>query len=233
MFYSFEERNVQTPTKLPTDDARFDLLLRGTLDLPMLARSVADFKRAPYVIPRDATNACLQHLTGGAPIQVIHSNLGNGKTVLAEALCVYAVEMRWRAFKLDRERPRLSEEVSYFLKTSEKTLLIIEHYPSHFDMLRDLLALKNPHLSLVLTARTSAHEIFADRLAEIAGGVTVIEHDLNRMSDNEIEDLNLLLDAAGYWRVLLPSNGGDRRRILKRKYHRELQAVLLGVIECT
>ena len=168
-------------------------MLRGDLRVPMLISSIADFQNSPYVIPRDALDACLQQLRAGKELQIVHSNLGNGKTIFAESLCVQATEIGWKCFKLDRERPRLPEELNYFVRTTDRTLLVIEHYPTHFDMLRELFAVKNPNISAIFTARTPAHEIFSDRLMEVTKQASIVEHDLNRLSDREIRNFDFFL----------------------------------------
>ena len=231
MFYSFEERVTHSPPEPPNDDARFDLLLRGALHYPMLTGSIADFKTSPYVISRDALETVVKRLREGTPLQVIHSHIGNGKTILAESVCIRAAEMGWKCFKLDRERPRLYDEINHFLTSTERSLLVLEHYPTHFDLLRELFTVHNTALYVILTARTSAHEIFSDRLREIAGTRSVVEHDLNKLSDDEMGSLNSLLETVGYSHGSLTGRGrGKRNRREKHRYYRDFQAILLDFI---
>jgi hypothetical protein len=113
-----------------------------------------------------ATTA-LQAFGGGWRAVAIHSDLGNGKSAAMEVLKVKAFDAGYDVFSVVKSTETLLEELQAVFREPRPALLIIEQYPDWLDTI-DFISKNAPQSCvLALSARTSIHDIFVDRLASL------------------------------------------------------------------
>lgn len=69
----------------PEDSAAHDLILKGVVSSPMMAWALAE-KGAPYAVRRVQAQEIIKEIQNGRRWLVVHSDLGNGKSILKEQL---------------------------------------------------------------------------------------------------------------------------------------------------
>jgi hypothetical protein len=136
VFNSFQARSFSTGA-VPSSTDVFNLYVKGELDLRLLPAAFASGEPVYYVLRRDLEDV-LEHLNRDVAAVVVHSYLGNGKTLLCEGVAFRAAQRGWRVLEFHRERATLGVECEALRRTSDPTLIIIENYHRHFNLIERL-----------------------------------------------------------------------------------------------
>lgn len=213
------------------DDARYDLLLRGNSRLELISAAFVESNPEPYYVKRHGIQEIFDAISTGRSNFVVHSNLGNGKTLFVEGLIATAPSRGMTCFRLLQERAGVNSEIESIARTPGQRLVIIENYERHLRLIHRLSALRDVGLVIVLTNRTATHDVNFQKLAEHIPEEDTYEIDLNVLSDKEAVELVRLLDTSGLWGGTSRYSRDRKIRIITKTHRGELQSVLLGIVE--
>lgn len=136
-------------------------------------------------------------LKRGEQAVVAHSYLGNGKTLFSEAVALLAEQDGYTVYVFDRERPSLAEECDHIGRSSSPTLVIVEDYHRHLDVIKKLRLERNPQVQFLFTCRTPVHLIELPKLRSLFEGYEPAELDLDTLSEAELQELDAAFEIAG------------------------------------
>jgi hypothetical protein len=129
----------------------------------------------------------MNRIQAGVTALVIHSELGNGKSILLEEIKCKAKEAGYAVYSFLRRGDSLSDEIEWALRSEDKTLFIVDSYPDWLDTLRLYARHANKHSALLLSARTSANDVLLPRLSDILVNASLEEISADRLTRAEID----------------------------------------------
>lgn len=220
-------RRFEPPSSSPAFEDRFifDLFLHGDVHSELAWRSLHG--QLDYFVDTPVATTALQALEGGHRAAVIHSDLGNGKSAAMEVLKVKAFDAGYDVFSVVKSTDTLLEELQIVFRSSRKTLFIIEQYADWLDTI-DFIGKHAPkNCVLVLSARTSTHDIFVDRLAALLKPGSLVEIPANELQPKECERLIDLFDRYGLWGDLAAKSRLYKLDHLMKRCHAEWHAILI------
>jgi SIR2-like domain len=212
-----------------SDSAVFDLLLKGDVQPDFVWNSLRGGTR--YYLKRAAVEEVLEHFRHNTPAVIVHSELGNGKTLVTEGIKCEATRAGRPVFTLTRRTDNLLSELDRLLKDATPLLLVLDGYPDWFDAI-DYFARHAPdNASLLLTARTPVHDVLVDRLADSLGVKEVTEISADLLTSDDLEWLVDFLDEYGLWAAKAAWSRSRKLRFLDRDCGAEFHAILLKLLE--
>lgn len=227
IFKSFEELTVVSPAKQPTDDDRYNMLLRGELSRDLIFSSIGN-STSPYIIDRQVVVNARTSIEKEIKYIVINGDLGNGKTVIVEELACASIQRGMRVFALTGHPKYALEDFHKLIQSREKCVLIIENYSRHIDFIKNIGMRNIPGHVYILTERSALHEYYIEELSLPAD--EYIEFDCNKLSNSEIEGVIRLLSTSGLWGEKTSLSDSMKRKLIKEDLHSEFQAILIDIL---
>ena len=168
-----------------------NLVTYGSLNQSRLAATI---DTGSYVSPRAALTTEALALIDAARCLLVHSRIGNGKTVFVNILALRLSELGYKCFLYRSDKTLLQRELSV-LKQIEKPVIIFDSYDTAIDAIRELSDLPKG-AKFIITVRTGVMDV---RMHEID---KMLPTPLKRLSINglrkqERSELKALLDRAG------------------------------------
>jgi hypothetical protein len=229
VFTSFDASVLPSPLRRVTDTDVFSLLMYGTLNENLLWHSSQPATNSVYAVNRAALDELKARISSNAPTIVIHSELGNGKTVLIEQLRCWLSDVQRHHFVLRATSRRTLEEIRTICQAFERPVIIIENYETRLDLLKEITRQRRANSTLVLTSRTSAHDVRFRDLSAVVGDF--VELDANRLSPSDIEQFATLLSAHGLWGDFAALTNAKRTQLIAGDCRGQIRDVLLRVLE--
>ena len=188
------------PPSKPTsfsDQTIFDLFLYGNVSSGNVWSALHGGER--YFLERPIAEEILDHLTQPNSAFVIHSELGNGKTLLIEGLKCRAAARGIDVYTVAERTASLFEELDVVCKASNKTLLIVDDYSKWRDVFEYIGMRRNPQVSLLLASRASIHDVLVGNLTEALGNNNIPELMIDRTTSSDLEWIVECFDEYGLW----------------------------------
>ncbi|HSN78649.1 MAG TPA: SIR2 family protein, partial [Anaerolineae bacterium] len=180
-----------------SDSSLIDLLALGDFQQEFVRRSI--YEELPYFCERTESSRVVDFLKGTGRAIVVHSDLGNGKTLFVEGIQYRAVEQGFDVYELQRRSEDIYRETEQILHSETPHLIIIENYHDWFDVL-DLISMHwNHKTKIVLTARSSIHDVTIDGLLRSLKISSIPEFSLDNLDDRDVTWLVNLFDLYGLW----------------------------------
>ena len=86
-------------------------------------------------------------------------------------------------------------------------------------------------LTLVMSARTAAHEALFERVSDAVGWRDAVEFNLDELDDGELEWVSDFLDHFGFWHDMAGAGTYSKMRYLKNECDGQWSSILLKVFE--
>ena len=206
-----KDRRTLSP---PTANEILNLVTYGTFSQQ---RCFDSLPGSDYVVPRSelAKDACEK--LKGAKCLLLHSRIGNGKSIFVYVLVHMLTQQGYRCFLAHDNAPFLQRDVS-ILRTFRNLVIFFDSYNQAIDFIDQLTELPDD-TKFVVSVRTSVQEV---RLHEIQSRLpTPLDRvDLNRFTTRDADLLVELLLRAG-------AGASNLRTIIGRS--KDFRDVLVGV----
>lgn len=224
-----EKLPVKNIPALPSDTEVLDFLISGDLAPALLLEACGPSKN-DYVVERTSLASLEADLSEDGVRAVVVGDLGSGKTFLCDTISQVFLSKGWNVFKLRDSSSLEIAELEAICTIPGNKLLIVENYPRHLEVLKWLSEFKAEQISLVLTARTHAHELFSPDLYAMFGEKLRL-HDLSKLSDHEIESAVNLFDRYGLWADRSKWNHARKVRFVSHDCSQYLSSLLVDVLK--
>ncbi len=219
---NFEEINNHPVVRIPDDSEVLTYYKVGKKTNELYYEEDGKYKA---IVKRNAVGKILNDIENGTEAIFIHADIGNGKTEAVEQIC-YLLSSKYSIYKLRDNNEKIASEIEHICQSTDKKIVVIENFFNYYDVL-ELFKLfnSNKNITFIFTARTS---IFKSRYEQFSFEKTSV-HDLNRLDDDEINDLVKIFEEYGYY----PKERMDNTyyHFIKKNYNSKLQAVVLGIFE--
>lgn len=205
-----DRKSLAPPTALEI----LNLLTLGVFNYP---RSLSSKSNAKYVVPRKVAVEEGAKLSGNARCLLVHSRLGNGKSIFLYLLTARLTELGYKCFMYNGERSRLQQELALVAQLP-KVVILIDSYSQAQDAIRHL-SEACPDAKFIVTVRTGTHDV---RLHEIDKELPkpLARLSLNALTPQDVADLGEICRLAGL-------GGSDAGRI--EKSGNELRDILIAL----
>lgn len=212
-----------------TDEKVFDLFMLGkTNDGAVWSSLHSD---SGYVQERRSTVGVLERLSQTPRAVVIHSHLGNGKTIALRVLLARCREAGWDVFEVTGRTSELLREADEILRRPTRTVIVIDDYPSWLDLVRYVSTNASDQVSMLLTARTPAHDVLLDDLSSALQSESIPEFSVDRLDNEEVDHFIEVLDRLGLWGKQSALVLQSKRNVIVRDCNRQISAVLLRIFD--
>ncbi|HEX3359258.1 MAG TPA: SIR2 family protein [Tepidisphaeraceae bacterium] len=185
------------PPATISDSDVINLLLWGKHTTDQIAASMVGGVR--YYQERPELNKILDSISAGKRMVVLHSRLGNGKTLLIEGLKVRLREIGYRVLQARDADPSIQRELEAVARSGKKVALFFERYSTWLSEIELFWRNCDPSSLVVATDRSHAHDFFSNELEHFCGEDSIVEFACDRMRDNEIRWIVSFLDQYGLW----------------------------------
>ena len=222
-------RKIEVPKIAPKilDKDVFDLYTQGNYDFDKLFFASLD-EGYLYSIRRTKLDRAMQYITDGGSNLLVHSYLGNGKTIFIENLSSLLAQKGYKVYRFYRNMASLDREIEDICQSHDKTVFVFEDYSGCMDSLRSLYNHRTDQI-LIVSERSYINEANYDSLRNIFDD---FEHiDLNNLDADEISELSLIFDNYGLWAYLSAKSQSQKEDFIKQKCHGYLRNVVIELLK--
>ena len=210
-----------------SDDDEFNLLVKGDVNIEKLYYSEKLPDEIVYSIHRTKIRNVIDNIKNGEKNLLVHSSLGNGKTVFIETLAALLSQDGYNVYVFKKWYANIGSEIEEICKSHDKTIILVDDYYSHMDIL-ETLKLHRTDQILVVSERSATNDIGYDDLSELFGDF--YGSDINILDAEEITDLTNLLDHYGFWTYMSSEHIYKKEDFIRVTCKSQLRDVLLKIL---
>jgi SIR2-like domain len=213
----------------PDDKASIELLTMGVAESQHVAWSLAS-EAVAFCVVRDALGEILSEVDGGRRWFLIHSDLGNGKSILkqqlSELLCVRGFDVFWDTdFELNRD-----SDISQLSRIDGKVAVFIDEASDRFAVIDGLLRLNNPNIAVFVCVRSTLYELGEAKYDEYLPK-DFIPIDVNRLTDRDADRFAALLSTLGLWGTRASDSDWAKANFIKVECGRQIARLIISSFE--
>jgi hypothetical protein len=183
------------------------------------------------MIQRTCVAKILKALDDPSNVVIVHGKLGNGKSMVTEAVAGLAFAAGRPVYSLSKRSPSMQSELEYLCSFDKPYLLVVDSYPAWLDALAALGRHRNEHMSLLLTARAGPNDVLIDRVEDLFTKRLVQEFDVERMDDHELAQVNDIFEQYGLWGEKSSLARRSRTEHLGSRCRGEWQSILVDLFQ--
>lgn len=234
-FSSFE---LFSPEYDPTIDIKssdvIDLIVQGSVHFGLIKTSLLELDKPRYYLRRrDLDKVCQRIVVEGVKNVVVHSDLGNGKTMFLAGLSALLQEKGYTVFWFRRRGENVCREIEQITKYP-KPVIIVDGYSKYLEKESGLLAqlhLYRADAIVIVAERSTLHDVYFMQLERRIFDTEYQTYDLNSLSDDEINALIALADDYGLWGERSSASHSTKFSEISGKYERSLRLFWLAVLK--
>ena len=226
-FREFIPPNAPATRSVQTKDLQL-LLERGIFETE-LYYSQLEKGSSSYIVNRNICNQVVSSLNNSQSTVVIHSDIGNGKSLLIEQFKKLALSLNFRIFEFDPSDENFSFDINYFNELEENYVLIIDDLITNrsvIDTLRNHLT----NFRILSSVRSSIFEIKSSDIKDILGS-TFVAIDGNFIEPSDYDDLFSILTKGGYWGDRHADSLKSKRKFISKDCKNQIRSVLVGLLD--
>lgn len=230
-YFSFKKIEFDPKLSLPIvkDSDVFNLYVNGVSNELLLHYSLQLPDRYPYYIFRSKFEIIEEQIENGIKSFVLHSDMGNGKTLFLNGLKVFLSQKGYKVFEYYKFYAPIYRELETICNNSDsKTILILDSYTNDWKLL-EVLKLHRRDLIIITAERSLIYDVTGDKLQSIIGEYVV--NDINFLNENEIELIIDVFDEYGFWQQLASAPRAKKRIYIEKTCNREFRVLLLKLLE--
>lgn len=191
-----EARIIKSIPSILDKDA-FDLFFRGNYsDMSKVYYSLKSPEYVKFCFYRDKLDDVLRVIKKGERNILVHSSLGNGKTIFLTSLSSLLVQEGYSVYTFQKYRNTLNSEIERICQISGSCAVVFDRYADYISYLEIFKNFRNDQL-LILAERTAVNDIRYERIANMFGEFYNV--DLNKLNNNEATQFIEILDYYGFW----------------------------------
>ncbi len=162
---------------------------------------------------------------------VVTSSIGNGKSLLLEGLKYDALTRGYTVYQALEQTPETALELEQIGKSNEKTIIVVDNYEGWLSALKHFAATSSDRAKLVLSARSSIHDVLSDSLCDALGTEYVSEINVDLLDAIEIDKIVGMFDLYGLWGVHANKAFAKKHEFIRERSGSQLSSILLGLIK--
>jgi len=205
-----------------SQDLYVDLLTRGVFDQSAYADQQVK-GTATYATPRAQIN-----LIKGSDRRryLVHSNLGNGKTIFLDQASSVMVERGYQVYNYTRAADTGPQEIDQIFASVDKVCLIFDNLNRARDLIAYAAAKVGNDDAIIVSCRSITYEIEKQEISNTLQN-DFVEIDLNEIDRNEAAHLDSVFTSYGIWGDDIILRPEKRIDLLRNECAGEIRSVVL------
>lgn len=211
-----------------SDTDIFNFLLFGNYE------GVQFQKEDSVAVPRSAAHQIANLVKAnedgeGSQFIVLHSSLGNGRSIIVRQLVEMIAQSGWQIFKVNAKSDVFGSEISDIYANNKKAVIYFDDFPIWLEELQSAYSCKPSNVVFLLSARTSRWDANRQNLKEILGEENQVIC-CDKLDSNECGKLSKLFDLRGLWGDADTGKLGAGPDYIRKKCNSEISSLLLDTL---
>ncbi|HFU0229970.1 TPA: SIR2 family protein [Vibrio parahaemolyticus] len=223
---SFTQRLISEEEELLDDFATRELLLYGQYNHGKVDKSILSNFDIPYMFKRECMGLVVDTIKGGHHV-LIHSDLGNGKSIFLEHMAAHLAQGGNCVWQLTNFDGNLSKDLDLLSKEGEH-IIILDDICNHEDFLDYFSAIKPQNIVLLMADRTVSS--FGSLAHLTNNDIEVRVFSVDTLEEEEKAGITEIIDDQNLWRDFtgLPLN--RKLSLINDKYNNQISSLLVGLL---
>ena len=158
---------------------------------------------------------------------LIHSDLGNGKSIFIATLIAFLSKEGYDVLKFNKYYTSYNREIEQICQKEGQSILVFDDYMSHIDYLKEL-KIHRTNQILILSERSAMNDIYYNDLCDLFGDFYNI--DLNRLDYNEIKQFVNILNHYGFWNKFSAERIDKKEEFIKTECKGQIKNIILKLL---
>lgn len=204
------------------------LLIKGNINDNVLYYSIKEPEYYPYFLYRNRIDLVVDSIVAGHKYFVVHSDLGNGKTMFMKGLsCVLQIK-GYKVFWLEKNLDTATDEFTRICENEQGNIaILVENYVNNLNILKRLKYINHSDIVLVVSERTNIYESSFTSLEDISDDYFK-NINIDELEDNEVDGLIELVEKNGLWRTWASKTINEKRKYIIEKCKRHIGQFILS-----
>ncbi len=206
----------------------YDLLVFGLVSESKVRHSILD-QTNDYYVRRKEIDVVASIIEKNAKNIIIHSDIGNGKSLLLEGIKARASNVMdvYTVTRKDYFNVEFESLASSYHGT-RKVLICIDGYGRYIDELKFIQRFRNANIILLLAEKSALHDVLERNALSSIGAVDTYIYDVNTLDQEELKLVLNLISSAGYWGESYRSSE-ELMELLRNNWNCSFRNILLDV----
>lgn len=214
----------------PQSKDGIDLLTLGVIEQPHVIWSLAETKPRCYV-KRSETSEIVNEIDKGRRWFLVHSDIGNGKTIIKHELSHMLSRKNYSVFwDTDFDLNRASDLRQLAKEENKNIVVFIDESSDRFDVIDGLLGINLPNIVVIVCVRTTLYELGESRYEEYLPS-DYLPVDVNRLTDENVDDFVYLLNLLGLWGNRADISEEEKRSFINVNCSGSVAKIILSIFE--
>jgi hypothetical protein len=214
---------------VPDDVSAVDLILKGVVREEMLAWSLAS-EEAFYAIRREEIDRVAAEVRSNRKWIVVHSDLGNGKSIFKEQLSFILANSGFSVFWDTDFDLNKREDILYISSSKERVVIMIDEGTERISTIELLQSFSFRSATFIVFVRSTAFQLGEKRYENVLPD-DFAEVDINRLTDREVSKFVDVLDALGLWGDLSALNRSQKETKIRGDFDASIQKVVISIFD--
>ncbi|WP_159953105.1 SIR2 family protein [Rhizobium sp. 18065] len=224
---SFERMDMPATAKSASGDDVLSLLLYG--DFQSVVEVGSQHSHHKYTVSSNIASDIRERIVSNSDRYfLLHSDLGNGKTVFCEKLALLLIAEKKKCYKLLQYDEYVESDLFQISKETDVVFFIEDVFRS--GKIVSKVTTMCPNAAIVGTTRSAIYELRSHRVNEIFSA-DFVEYDLNKLDANQADELIDLIDQNGLWAEFSRRSPSEKKDFVTRNCKSELRNVLISLLE--
>ncbi len=206
----------------------FDLLFAGKVDNARLFYSLQNQKLYKYAVSRTKQHEIIDAICSDSRNILIHSDLGNGKTLLVEGIATLLAHENFDVYKFTRENNTLANEIEQICKSHKRTVLIFDGYYANLFAIGILSKFRTDQI-VIVAERSSANDFGYFDLVEKLGEFKCFN--VNELDYHEKNAFSEILTTHGFWGKRSSLSDDKKIEFISRTNKSQIRNLILSLFE--
>jgi|GEM_PF-1530955 len=230
-YQSWQRLIIQDGARVASDDDFYDFVLQGVCKDRLLLGQLESASDPTYMVVRACEADCIKHLGQQSAVALLVASFANGKTITARSIALKLVAEGRDVFLIDHPYESAFKELQKLCRRDRDFVLIIENYTRNLEFVECFSRYARPDCGLLLTERAEIHELNSAALIDRANQRNLRVFDLDLLENEELNRFSALLELRGLWGERAALSRIQKFAFLREECGRQLQAVLIEVVE--
>ena len=226
-YLCFNKPQIKESPSSILDIDEFKFLVHGEYDINKLYYSIVNPTDFVYSICRSKHEEVLKLIKKGEQNILIHSDLGNGKSIFIATLIAFLSKEGYDVLKFNKYYTSYNREIEQICQKEGQSILVFDDYMSHIDYLKEL-KIHRTNQILILSERSAMNDIYYNDLCDLFGDFYNI--DLNRLDYNEIKQFVNILNHYGFWNKFSAERIDKKEEFIKTECKGQIKNIILKLL---
>lgn len=220
--------NVKIASNISDKDIT-DLFFSGTVRMG----NIYSVERSKYIVSREYGKDIIRDITGDYRAVIIHSDIGNGKSILLREMEVELAN-KGTVFFLNNLSSFLRDDMDHICTIKGVKFIVIENYNRIIDSeyVKIFALFQRDDIRFIFSVRSYLNENlylrFVERFKIPENQIAM--YDVNTMTKDECKDVCNLLNAYSLWGKRAADTPSEKFRYLNQKCNGEFKSILLDLL---